>query len=175
MSITEFLQEIYSLLINLMSRIHPTSDPPSSSGQLSSSSSADDLEAQQPVTAPVVVVEQNHSQFWLQWRNIVMAFCFSSALEIALLFAQTKSQLPLSFYILSLAILLTFLCLFVANFIGPHFTNTAQLLEKIAALLVATTVVFTIAIPLPLILKCVIWVLYAVALFAVLLCQYCCF
>ncbi|TXG72763.1 hypothetical protein EZV62_001342 [Acer yangbiense] len=155
------LQAIWSLFINLMSRLHP-----SSSGQLSSSSSADDLEAQQPVTPPV---EQNQRQFWLQWRNIVMAFCFTSALEIALLFAQTKSQLPLSFYILSLAILLTFLCLFVANFIGPHFTNTAQVLEKIAALLFATTVVFTIAIPLPLILKCVIWALYAIALFAVLL------
>ncbi|KAK3183323.1 hypothetical protein Dsin_030609 [Dipteronia sinensis] len=166
MSITECLQAIWSLFINLMSRLHPTSDDPPSS------SSADDLEAQQQ---PVVVVEQNHSQFWLQWRNIAMAFCFTSALEIALLFAQTNSQLSVSFYILSLAILLTFLCLFVANFIGPHFTNTAQVLEKIAVLLVVTTVVFTIAIPLPLILKCVIWAFYAIALFAVLLCQYYCF
>ncbi|KAK2642892.1 hypothetical protein Ddye_024655 [Dipteronia dyeriana] len=141
------------LLINLMSRLRP------------SSSNADDLEAQQPVTAP----EQNHSQLWLQWRDIVLEFCFTSPLKIALLFAQTNSQLPLSFYILSLAILLTFLCLFVANFIGPHFTNAAQVLEKITAMLVASTVVFTIAIPLPLILKCVIWALYAIALSLLLL------
>ncbi|KAL5848333.1 hypothetical protein ACOSQ4_006346 [Xanthoceras sorbifolium] len=158
-----------------MSRIYLSSDPPSSSGPLSSSSSTTDDPEVQPVTAPVVVVEQNHNQLWLQWRNIVMAFCFTSALEIALLFAQTKFQLPLCFHFLSFAILLTFLCLFVANFIGPHFTNIAQVLEKIAVLIVATALVFTIAIPLPLSLKCITWGLYAIALFTVLICQYDCF
>ncbi|KAL5784102.1 hypothetical protein ACOSQ2_006494 [Xanthoceras sorbifolium] len=65
--------------------------------------------------------------------------------------------------------------MFVANFIGPHFTNIAQVLEKIAVLIVATALVFTIASPLPLSLKCITWALYPIALFTVLICQYDCF
>ncbi|KAL5784110.1 hypothetical protein ACOSQ2_006502 [Xanthoceras sorbifolium] len=178
MFITQTFNAIFFLIITIRSQIRPTSDPPSSSSTpppSSFSSNADDLESQ-PVTTTAIVAEHNHNhnQFTLQWQNIVMEFCFLSALKIALLFEQKKSQLPLSFYLLSFAILLTFLSLFVANFIGPHFKNTAQVLEKIAVMLGATIVVFTITIPLPLSLKCIAWALYAIALFTVLICRYLC-
>ncbi|KAJ0035882.1 hypothetical protein Pint_25844 [Pistacia integerrima] len=98
-----------------------------------------------------------------------MTFCFTAALEIALLFAQIQSQLPVSFHILSFLI---FLFLIVANIIGHDFTTISQVLELVSVILVATTVVFTIAIPFPLSLKCVTWALYAISLLIILISKY---
>ncbi|KAL5784097.1 hypothetical protein ACOSQ2_006489 [Xanthoceras sorbifolium] len=146
-------------------RLHP---PPSSSQPQSPPSI--DPESQLVITP--VLDPENQNQILLQWKNIAMGFCFTSALEISLLFAQTKSQLSISFHLLSFAILLIFLCLFVSNFIAHKFPTTVQVMEKIAVLLAATVVVFAIAIPFPLSLKCVIWALYVISLIAVLVGQY---
>ncbi|TXG72766.1 hypothetical protein EZV62_001345 [Acer yangbiense] len=125
-----------------------------------------DIESQLVSSTPV----QNQNQL----KNIAMAFYFTTPLEISLLFAQTNSQLSNSFHLLSFLILLTFLFLFVSNFIAHKYARTAQDLDKIAVLLVATAVVFTITIPFPLILKCVTWALYAISLIVVLTGQYYC-
>ncbi|KAL5781181.1 hypothetical protein ACOSP7_006210 [Xanthoceras sorbifolium] len=91
-----------------------------------------------------------------------MGFCFKAALEISLFFAQNKFQLFISFHLLSFAILLIFLFLFVSNFIAHKFPTTAQFMEKRAVLHAATVFVLTIAILFPPSLKCVIWALYVV-------------
>ncbi|KAJ0091373.1 hypothetical protein Patl1_12430 [Pistacia atlantica] len=69
------------------------------------SSSSMDLESQ-----VVVAPQQNGNQFLHHWQNVFMTFCFTSAVEIAILFAQIQSQLPVSFHILSFAIFLIFSC-----------------------------------------------------------------
>ncbi|TXG72764.1 hypothetical protein EZV62_001343 [Acer yangbiense] len=137
---------IISFVSQIPLGLHPPTPP---------SSPPVDIESQL-VTTPV----ENQNQILLQWKNIGMAFCFTSALEISLLFAQTNPQHSNSFHLLSFAIFLTFLFLFVSNFIAHKCARTAQVLEKIAVLLVATAVVFTITIPFQLILKCVTWALY---------------
>lgn len=101
--------------------------------------------------------------------HIVMAVC------MALLSAQLENEsvTQLSLYVLSLLILLVFLCVLVANLIrNTPFVYTARVLEKVAVFLASVAVVFTIAIPLPVPLKCFTWFLYLVALFSVLFCSF---
>ncbi|KAJ0035886.1 hypothetical protein Pint_25848 [Pistacia integerrima] len=151
MSIAESIKALFASII---SRIPQRSGAPPPSQTPSSSPSTIDLESQE-----ILSPQHNGNQFLQQWRNVVMTFCFTSALEIALLFAQIQSQLPVSFHILSFLIFLIFLFLIVANIIGHDFTTISQVLELVSVILVATTVVFTIAIPFPLSLKCVTWAL----------------
>ncbi|ESR56179.1 hypothetical protein CICLE_v10024327mg, partial [Citrus x clementina] len=94
----------------------------------------------------------------LQWQNIVIAFCFTSAIEIAVLFAQAKSfPLSISFYLLSFVILIIFLSHFVAKAVGENFTVTSKFLEKLIVFLAATSFIIAITIPFPLWLKCTAW------------------
>ncbi|KAK2654287.1 hypothetical protein Ddye_014143 [Dipteronia dyeriana] len=137
----------------------PPTPPPSSS------SPPIDIESQLVSSTPV-------SQSLLQWKNLAISFCFAAPLEMALLFAQTKSQLSISFHLLSFLVLLTFLFLFVSNFIAHKWAGTAQVLEEIAVLLVPTAVVVTVTIPFPLIMKCVTWALYAISLTVILFALY---
>ncbi|KAK2654281.1 hypothetical protein Ddye_014137 [Dipteronia dyeriana] len=137
----------------------PPTPPPSSS------SPPFDIESPLVSSTPV-------SRSMLQWKSLAISFCFAAPLEMALLFAQTKSQLSISFHLLSFLVLLTFLFLFVSNFIAHKWVGTAQVLEKIAVLLVATAVVVTVTIPFPLILKCVTWALYAISLIVILIARW---
>ncbi|KAJ0035883.1 hypothetical protein Pint_25847 [Pistacia integerrima] len=151
-SVKEFFLSLIRFIISQMSQIRQRMYPPPSSQPPSSSST--DIESQ-----AAVVPQQNHNPLLHQWGNILMAFCFTSALEIAILSAQIQSQLPVSFHILSFAILLIFLFLLVSSFIGHHFKTINQVLELVSVILFATTFVFTIAIPFRLSLKCLAWTL----------------
>ncbi|KAH9727402.1 hypothetical protein KPL70_008660 [Citrus sinensis] len=169
MPIALSLQAFFTSIITFISgRLRPSSNPPPSA-----SSTGDDPESQQ-VTAPVPNTEPkiNPNQFLLQWQNVVMAFCFTSAIEIAVLFEQTKSSpLSVSFYLLSFVILIIFLSLFVAKSVGQNFTVTSQVLEKVAIFLAATSFIITITIPFPLLLKCTTWALYALCLIIIVICN----
>ncbi|KAJ0093306.1 hypothetical protein Patl1_26451 [Pistacia atlantica] len=101
-----------------------------------------------------------------------MACCFDSALKTAVLFAETKSELPLSFLIFSFANLLTFLSLFLAKFIAPKFAVVCQVMEKVAVVSAVTAFIITIAIPFPQSLKCITWALYAISLLILLISKY---
>ncbi|KAJ4723585.1 putative GTPase IMAP family member 1 [Melia azedarach] len=172
MSIAEKLRPFLTLVQSFLSQLPPRSDPPPSSlPTLPASSPSTRDSDSQAVSAPNTQQVQNPNQILLQWQNVVMAFCFTSALEIALLFAQTKSQLPVSFYFLSFVILLVFLSLFVAKFVGEEFVFTSEVLEKVAILLAATSFILTITIPLPLSFKFAVWTLYVVCLFIVVICN----
>ncbi|GAY53251.1 hypothetical protein CUMW_147920 [Citrus unshiu] len=168
MSLTSCLQACFTSIITFISgQLGPSSNPPPSS-----SSTDDDSESQQ-VAAPIPNTEQkiNPNQFLLQWQNVVLAFCFTSTIEIAVLFEQTKSPLSVSFYLLSFVILIIFLSLFVAKSVGQNFTATSQVLEKVAVLLAATSFIITITIPFPLWLKCTAWALYALCLIIIVICN----
>ncbi|KAJ0034729.1 hypothetical protein Pint_25881 [Pistacia integerrima] len=105
----------------------------------------------------------------LQWQNIIMAFCFTSALEISLQYVQNQFHLPSSFHLLSLLIMLTFALLFVAKFISLKFPVASQVLEKLVVLMAVTTVFYTIAIPFPLSLKCATWAVYVASMLTVVI------
>ncbi|KAJ0093302.1 hypothetical protein Patl1_26457 [Pistacia atlantica] len=83
----------------------------------------------------------------VEWQTVLMASCFDSALKTAVLFAETKSELPLSFLIFSFANLLTFLSLFLAKFIAPKFAVVCQVMEKVAVVSAVTAFIISLTIP----------------------------
>ncbi|KAJ6866883.1 hypothetical protein NC652_038193 [Populus alba x Populus x berolinensis] len=88
-------------------------------------------------------------QFTLEWPNIIMAFCFEAAIQIALQYEKPQhSKVPVSFFLLSLAILLTFCSLLVSQLISNRFPEVSKVLEKIAISLAAIAFFTTIASPL---------------------------
>ncbi|KAL9435125.1 hypothetical protein AB3S75_021398 [Citrus x aurantiifolia] len=108
-----------------------------------------------------------------EWQNVIMAFCFSSSVEIAILFAETNSELSPSFYVLSFAILLTFLFLFVSKLIAHKFAVASQLLEKGAIIVAATALVLVTTIPYSSNkLKYAAWALYAASLLTIVICNF---
>lgn len=104
-----------------------------------------------------------------QSLNVIMAFCFTSVLEIALLSSAqpTKQhQLPLIFDLLSLAILLTFSTLFTSKFIKSRNQIVVQFLEQLAIFFSVTVffVGFRFICPST---SSLLWAIYAVSLFTV--------
>ncbi|GLT58242.1 hypothetical protein SLA2020_311530 [Shorea laevis] len=91
----------------------------------------DDLESQQVHS---YVAQQN-----LQWQNAILAFCFTSAIQISLQFAKSQSKPPLPFSLVSLAILLTFALILIAKMIRRELTKVSQVLENVAFLIATAT------------------------------------
>ena len=108
----------------------------------------------------------------LEWQNVIIAFCFSSAIDITILFAQPKSELSPLYCVLSFAILTTFLSLFVSKFIVHKFAAASQVLEKAAAIVAATALVLATTIPYSTKLKYATWSLYAVSLLTIVICNF---
>uniref|UniRef100_A0A7N2RBK6 Uncharacterized protein n=1 Tax=Quercus lobata TaxID=97700 RepID=A0A7N2RBK6_QUELO len=138
--------------------IPPSSHTPPTGSQPSQTT---DPEAP-PVTT--VVAKQDIEPRNPQWQDIIMGFCFTSALQIALQYTKTPSQLPLSFHLLSLTVVLTFSALFVAKLISSKYPVSAQVVDEVAVFFVTTAFFLAITIPMPLCLKFLAWAIYVVLL-----------
>ena len=125
-----------------------------------------DLESP-PVTPVPIVARQNMEQRNLQWQDLIFGFCFTTALGIALQSTQAPSQLPLSFHLLSLTVILAFSTLFVAKLISSKFPVQAQVVEKVAVFFLITAFFLAISIAMPLSLKLFSWAMYGVLLLTV--------
>ncbi|KAH7852145.1 hypothetical protein Vadar_021087 [Vaccinium darrowii] len=125
---------------------------------------------QQPVIVPPVVA-QNRQQN-LDWPQLVIAFCFTSAMDVALQSIETRTQLPLPFHFLSLAIVFAFTSLFVARHISSKFPLQAGVLEKVGIFFAVTAFFVAITVALPLCLKLISWIIFAVSLLVILICNY---
>ena len=98
-----------------------------------SSSSADATDAEAPSQAVGEDVvdraeapaedARNGGVHHMEWAEIVIAACWTSAIDIALQSVQVKS-LPAAFHLLSLANLLAFASFFVSQFIKAPFVST---------------------------------------------------
>ena len=121
-------------------------------------------------TVTTDVARQNIERRNLEWQDLIMGFCFTSALGIALQSMQTPSQISPSVHLLSLAVV--FSALFVAKFISSKFPDQAQAVEKVAVFFMTTAFFHAIAIPLPLHLKFSTWAIYVVLLLVVFVCNF---
>ena len=118
-------------------------------------------QAEAPIEAADFVVMHN-----VEWAEIVViGFCLSSAIDMAILSLQVHSQLPALFHLFSLAILLAFASIVVSKFINPKFLLKVQVLEKcgVTAFFKAITIQF------PLYLKFASWTVYAISALAILI------
>ncbi|KAG6732372.1 hypothetical protein I3842_01G173800 [Carya illinoinensis] len=107
----------------------------------------------------------------LEWKDIIMSFCFISVIAIALQAQQTHSNFPPSLYLLCFAMLLIFSALFVAKFISSKFPTLARALELLAVFVAAAAFFLAVAIPLPLPLKFATWAIFGVSLLTIIICN----
>ena len=110
----------------------------------------------------------------IEWQNIVLMFCFTTAIGIAIQSSEMNSQFPPSFQWLSLANVLTFSALFVAKFVGKVSPTTVKVLEQGAILLAATIFFLATTISLTQHLKYVTWAIYVVTMIVVFICKRLC-
>ncbi|KAK9278358.1 hypothetical protein L1049_027923 [Liquidambar formosana] len=169
------LKALFFSIISIMFRFLPNIDPqqlpppppppppPASGGDLEVSAKHN----LQPAS-PIVVNNQNINR---DWAKIIIAFCLTAAVDIALLPVQTHSQLPTTFYFPSLSMSFAFASLFVAQFIGAKYPVAARVLDRIGVFFAATTFFLAISIPFPLSLKCTTWTLYVLALLVIIICH----
>ncbi|KAG7944352.1 hypothetical protein I3843_15G096300 [Carya illinoinensis] len=103
------------------------------------------------------------------WAKIMLPFCLTAAIDIALVHVQLHSQFPRDFHWLSLTILLAVACFFVAGFINPKYVGTAKVLVNCSVFFTYTSFFITITVPVSLPLKITSWLVYAISVLAVVL------
>ena len=120
------------------------------------------------------LVDNSHDEQEKEWQKVLISTCFTSGLEIALHFHQiTHSKLD-SLHLLSILVAILFSCLFVSHFINPtKFPRTSKVLGKVAVFLAATVFSITISIPFPPGVKWAAWIIYAISLLVIAICNFC--
>ncbi|KAG7944355.1 hypothetical protein I3843_15G096600 [Carya illinoinensis] len=101
------------------------------------------------------------------WAKIMLPFCLTAAIDIALVHVQLHSQFPRDFHWLSLTILLAVACFF-AGFINPKYVGTAKVLVNCSVFFTYTSFFISITVPVSLPLKITSWLVYAISVLAVL-------
>jgi len=107
-----------------------------------------------------------------EWQKVLISTCFTSGIEIALHFHQiTDSKLD-SLHLVCILVAIIFSCLFVSHFINPvKFPMTSKVLGKVAVFLAATVFFITISIPFPPRVKWTTWIIYAISLLVIAICN----
>ncbi|KAL4339296.1 hypothetical protein GQ457_08G036780 [Hibiscus cannabinus] len=108
--------------------------------------------ANEPAALPVEDLQYN-----LAMQKQIIAFCLGSSLEIAILYAGTDPprQLPLTFNLLSIAIMLAFTCISVGKcFMNSKFDMIARKLEQLGGIFTVAAFFIATAIPFPWWLQC---------------------
>ena len=120
------------------------------------------------------LVDNPHDEQEKEWQKVLINTCFTSALEIALHFHQiTDSKLD-SLHLVCILVAIIFSCLFVSHFINPaKFPMTSKVLGKVAVFLAATALFITISIPFPPGVKWAAWIIYAISLLVIVICNLC--
>ena len=162
-TLKEFLLSFIPKLLQLIPKFNPQHPKPSSCGD-----AVDPVEAPAEEAGLVVVHHHIHN---MDWADLMICFCLSDALEMTSVYAQIKSQLPVTFHLLSLAILLAFACFFVSQFIRPKFLVPAQKLKNFGVFFSVTAIFMAITIPFPLYFKIATGAIYTISVFAIIICH----
>ncbi|KAJ6959100.1 hypothetical protein NC653_037407 [Populus alba x Populus x berolinensis] len=105
-----------------------------------------------------------------EWQKVLITTCFA----IALFFNQIPDSKLDSMHLLSILVAILFSCLFVSLFINPtKFPKTSKVLGKVAVFLAATVFFIIISIPFPPGVKWATWIIYAISLLVIGICNLC--
>jgi hypothetical protein len=120
------------------------------------------------------LVDNSHDEQEKEWQKTLISTCFTSGLEIALHFHQiTDSKLD-SLHLVCILVAIIFSCLVVSHYINPaKFPMTSKVLGKVAVFLAATVFFITISIPFPPRVKWTAWIIYAISLLVIAICNLC--
>nr|POE56999.1 hypothetical protein CFP56_45530 [Quercus suber] len=172
-TLKEFFLPLITKLLQLFPKFNPQHPQPSSSGDAVDPDLAAGDDGVDPVEVPaeaaaLVVV---HHHIHIDWADLMIGFCLSVAIEMASVSAQINTQLSATFHLLSLAILFTFACFFVSQFIKPKFLVAAQKLKNFGVFFSVTAFFMAITIPFPLYLKFATGAIYTISVFAIIICH----
>ncbi|KAL1090102.1 hypothetical protein E1A91_D07G067900v1 [Gossypium mustelinum] len=125
--------------------------------------------ATEPISSQV-----HDPQNYLAWEKQIVAFCLGSSIEIAILFAEIGPQrFPVTFILVSVAIMLAFTCICVGKcYMNSKFHVMARKLEELGGFFMVTAFFIAIAIPFPLWLQCCTGTAYAMFLVSILACNF---
>ncbi|CAL2262708.1 unnamed protein product [Prunus armeniaca] len=113
----------------------------------------------------------------LDWAKIIVVFCFTAAIGLALLPFQLHDshELPLNFYFLGLTVLLAFTCILVSKFVHfnycPAGISISYRFHNFGLFFGFTAFLISITIPFPLWFKCNAYSIYVAACFLIILCN----
>ncbi|KAB2607494.1 hypothetical protein D8674_007211 [Pyrus ussuriensis x Pyrus communis] len=114
----------------------------------------------------------------LDWATIIVVFCLTTAIGIALLPFQGPSgqlHLPVIFYFLGLSVILAFTCILLSKFIHfnycPGGITIAPIFHQFGLFFGVTAFFISISIPFPLWFKCAALSIYVVTFLLVVLCN----
>ncbi|KAK3223585.1 hypothetical protein Dsin_010610 [Dipteronia sinensis] len=101
------------------------------------------------VPEPEAALPADYDQENLDWALKMISFYLPPAVAIAVQFLKTNQshELPLAFYFLLLAIILSFTFLLLYKFIAPKFPEIAKLLGLVGVFLAVTDIYIAITIP----------------------------
>ncbi|XAR63851.1 hypothetical protein NMG60_11023972 [Bertholletia excelsa] len=160
-----------SLATDEVAALHHEPSPPPSSPPLSTlvqQPEADEFEPDPPIIASHKL---NISQQTLDWSILIMGFCLTSAVDIALLAIQTRTPSAVTFHMLCLSIVLAFSCIIVSKYITCKYPKPAKALEHAGVKFSAIAFFFAITTSLPLSLKLISWAIYFLSLLAIVICN----
>ncbi|GMN54207.1 hypothetical protein TIFTF001_023339 [Ficus carica] len=103
--------------------------------------------------------------------EIMVAVCYTAAIDIAVMSLQIHSQLPISFFLVLLAVLFAFSSFLISKFLSK-FRKAARVLDRAGVFFAVTGFFIAISIPFPLCLQIITWTVYSICLFVVVLCNY---
>ncbi|KAB2616440.1 hypothetical protein D8674_023028 [Pyrus ussuriensis x Pyrus communis] len=112
----------------------------------------------------------------LDWPEIIIMFCLTSAIGLALLSVQIPSgQLPVIFYFLGLSILLAFTCILVSKFVHSNYCpagiSIPRLFHNFGLFFGVIAFFISITIPFPLWFKCAAYSICVTAFLLIVLCN----
>ncbi|KAH7849540.1 hypothetical protein Vadar_019344 [Vaccinium darrowii] len=125
------------------------------------------LPIEPPLPPPNLQLQQNNLDFPIH----VVAFCLAAANAVAIQSLQNLTVYPITFHLLCLMIMFAFASIFVAKYITPTKPNAACLLEIVGVLFGVTAFFIAFTISFPLWLRIISWIIYAVSLGAIIICN----
>ncbi|KAJ6690924.1 IMAP FAMILY MEMBER 1 putative-RELATED [Salix koriyanagi] len=120
------------------------------------------------------LANMSRAKLEMEWQKVLISMCCTSVLEIALHFHQITHPRLDSLHLACILLAIVFSCLFVSHSINPtKFPRTTNVLGKVAAFLASTVFFIIISIPFPPGVKWATWIIYAITLLAIAICNFC--
>ena len=120
------------------------------------------------------VANYNYKQqqtIMLELPLVIVGFCFTTAIEIALYSLQPDARLPATLHLVSFAILLSFASLLVSKYIHSNLPFPSKVMEHLGVLFATIAFFLAITLSFPLCLKLTSWSIFALSLLAILICN----
>ncbi|KAF5206215.1 hypothetical protein FRX31_004190 [Thalictrum thalictroides] len=101
-----------------------------------------------------------------EWRKMILGYCFATSIALLALYFQIQPHdVPLSFYVLSFTLLVSFSASLLAQALSMRFPIIAGISEQVGFGFAVLTFYIAIEIILPWTIKWVAWVICSLSLF----------